>query len=954
MGPRLRSLLVRGVVPAAIGVLAAAASAQSVHEIVPGGDTVTGSIDSGTDLDRIPFRLVESSKVTISVKAVRGSLLLPQVTVLGTDRQPDPLFNAVLLTSKKGNSVSAKKVVVDETGLRWIEIRGLNGTTGGWTLSFKVVLPKKGLGKITAAEAGPVDFPFVAPGNVTASLKVSAARGVLPPVFTSLRDPVGAIVPVDEILPGLKGFTAPFTYIGLAGRHTLRVEAAGPGGLVFLGKWKLVKPFKRTLVESQVITDPVASDLSPDNGDTSQAFTVTVVADFLEPGAKVVFRKPPTVVTIQGAAITLSPGQASFLLNVAPFQAGQYDVDVENPDGGKDSLPKAFTVINAVARPTSITPSSGFDNQVLTASIGGTLIHSQSTVSLQRDAETIPGTNQSGAGTLLQVDFDLRDRTQGLWDLVVVNPDAEPAVLDDVFEIVNSPPTLTLITPTNDLNGSPTTCSLIGTDIDAPPTALLRRAGQADVPGTSLVRNSSLQVTCSFDMTGKPLGPWDVVLTNPDGQSATLPGAFRVGGVVSAGTGALDFQGIAHAPVSVAWNQTGGEFLAAWVEQSGGSWQVLLQRLEADGTPIGNPVSVPTSADSVPKRDAWVAWDATHDECLVTWSEIGSLPSSLATSHPSYTYINSGVYDLYARAFNASTLSPIAAPKVITDNTLFQSWYMDEFHNFRSRAVWNPSAGNWFVTWVQEWNKSLDDYDVLARTYDPRSAATPLGGIVGIAFTPYHEGDLHPTWDPVRSRVLVVYNQRISQASVMDLRIGVASSGSIVVSDSSASLADPVITVDGESGRILLTWTRVPTSSGDKTLHGAALDGASITTVLGSSVPIGSSSGEQHYYGVSAWNTSLDQALIAWTKQDSGGGLSVRVRRATMSQASGLSLIGSEAEASGGTGDEGLAAAIATDAGADVSVFWAVGISLDASLAYTGAVIDGQYGCDETWLVRYD
>ncbi|HEU4395646.1 MAG TPA: hypothetical protein VFS92_08780, partial [Planctomycetota bacterium] len=355
------------------------------------------------------------------------------------------------------------------------------------------------------------------------------------------------------------------------------------------------------------------------------------------------------------------------------------------------------------------------------------------------------------------------------------------------------------------------------------------------------------------------------------------------------------------------------------------------------------------------KRDAWVAWNATHNECLVTWSEIGSLPSGLATSHPSYGYINSGVYDLYARPFSASTLSPTASPKVITDNTLFQSWYMDEFHNFRSRAVWNPTAGSWYVSWMQEWNKSVDDYDVLARTYDPRAAAaSQLGTIIGIAFTPYHEGDLHPTWDPVRSRVLVVYNQRVNQTSVMDLRIGAGSTGSIVVSDSSASLADPVITVDGESGRILLTWTRVPTSGTDTSLHGAALDGASITTVLGSSVPIGLSSGEKHYYGVSAWNTSLDQALIAWTKQDSGGGLSVRVRRATMSQSSGLALVGSEAEASGGSGDEGLATAVATDAGADVSLFWAVGLSLDSSFAYTGAVIAGQYGCDELWLQRYD
>jgi len=82
--------------------------------------------------------------------------------------------------------------------------------------------------------------------------------------------------------------------------------------------------------------------------------------------------------------------------------------------------------------------------------------------------------------------------------------------------------------------------------------------------------------------------------------------------------------------------------------------------------------------------------------------------------------------------------------------------------------------------------------------------------------------------------------------------------------------------------------------------------------------------------------------------------MSVRVRRASMSAAGGLSLLGSGAEASGGSGDEGLATAVATDGGADTAVFWGESILFNGSLGYTGAVANGQFGCYDLWLQRYD
>jgi hypothetical protein len=53
-------------------------------------------------------------------------------------------------------------------------------------------------------------------------------------------------------------------------------------------------------------------------------------------------------------------------------------------------------------------------------------------------------------------------------------------------------------------------------------------SGQADINATGISIVSSTKITCSFNLNGKPAGAWDVVVTNPDGQSAILPGGFTV------------------------------------------------------------------------------------------------------------------------------------------------------------------------------------------------------------------------------------------------------------------------------------------------------------------------------------------------------------------------------------------------------------------------------------------
>ncbi len=89
--------------------------------------------------------------------------------------------------------------------------------------------------------------------------------------------------------------------------------------------------------------------------------------------------------------------------------------------------------------------------------------------------------------------------------------------------------TLTSITPTsgND-NGTVHITNLAGSNFQAGATVKLTRSGQSDINATNVVVVSSSQITCDFDLTGAAAGQWNVVVTNPDSQSGTLPNGFTV------------------------------------------------------------------------------------------------------------------------------------------------------------------------------------------------------------------------------------------------------------------------------------------------------------------------------------------------------------------------------------------------------------------------------------------
>lgn len=930
MGPRLWGLAGG----ALLLLVAPAALAQSVHEIQAGGDTVTGTISDAADVDRVPFRLPKGAVVTLSVKADKGGLLHPAVVLLGTDREPDTAAAAAFVTASKGNAVTLKSFAVASSGLRWLEIRGADGTTGNWTLAMKVKLPKKAAGTGTTA-GGAGAFPFVNPGGATATLAVSAGKGSAAlPEFQRLENPDGAPVLADLVNPTTKGFVIAGILLGPSGDWTLRFTTDADGTFVAKASFKIPKPFKRTLVESQVITDPVLVAVDPSSADIAQTLTVTLEVDFAEPGAIVTFRRSPTVVTLTGTQLVHGPGTIASLLIVGSFVKGSYGVDVVNADGGKDSLENAFTVNNAPARPTAVIPTWGHDDEEVTLTITGTFLLSGATARLVRGAETIPGTGLGGSSSLLTGQFDLRGRTQGLWDLEVTNPDTTAATLSSAFEIRNAPPGVTAFSPGSDRSGSAFTGVVTGAEFEATPTALLRRTGEADIAASSVTFVNGSLVRADFDTTGADPGARDLVVTNPDGQAGTLAEAFWVGGVagppVTSFTRSFDMDG----PPALVWNPSRNEFAVAWVETYSGNYDVYVRRLDAQGRPVGAVASVSPSASSVSKRDVALAWNSTSDEYLVAWSEYVSSP---------------GYHQVFVRRVASTDLTFPAAPAQVSDHTLVSGWYIDNFHNYRPTVAWNPSQTRWEVAWMQEWSASGDDYDVLLRSWSPGSGA--LGGPVAIAISPYHEGDPCAAWDSAGGQLIVAYAGEAVSSGPMEIYVGTGTSGTRIVSSTGSNLVDPRVAVDPTNRRLLLTWTVLP-NSGNRTVQAVMGDATSVGTAIGTPATVGET-GDDDFLARPLYSASLGEGTIAWTRLASGPSLAVMGRRVDTSGTSGLSFLESEKEISGGSGDEACPAVASKEVAKETAFFWLKGLTLSSTGSYSWSVVPGVYRGKDLLVQRF-
>ena len=290
------------------------------------------------------------------------------------------------------------------------------------------------------------------------------------------------------------------------------------------------------LVDAFTVVNPVPVLLSiaPDtgkNGAVIGAFELTGTG--FSPGASVALRRTgETPIGAVGSPVVLNPTKIQCMFNLTGASVGAWDVVVTNADLQNSTLPGGFFITYPAApQVLGITPSSGVNTGMATiSSLTGTGFEKGASVLLMKANEaTITGMNTTVISPAeIACDLNLAGAAEGLWDVMVINNDGQSGVYKGAFQVRFPAPQITGILPSSGLNNGKVFISdLSGAYFRSPATVKLTCPGEADIPAANVTVVNSSKITCDFDLAGKNVTAWNLVVTNPDGQNATSPNLFR-------------------------------------------------------------------------------------------------------------------------------------------------------------------------------------------------------------------------------------------------------------------------------------------------------------------------------------------------------------------------------------------------------------------------------------------
>jgi hypothetical protein len=304
----------------------------------------------------------------------------------------------------------------------------------------------------------------------------------------------------------------------------------------------------------------------------ASAGDVTITGTGFQPGARAFFSNPGVIVnSMTYVSATELTANVSIAAGATPAAV---DVSVSNPDGTAGIGTGIFTIApgatvtaTSPATPptvTGATPGSGDQGATsLQLTIAGTGFALGARASFSNPGITVNATTFVDSSHLAATISIAPNAAPGAGNVTVSNPDGSAASDQGIFTVDTAPtvtapspaapPTVTGATPgSGDQGASNLRVTIAGTGFASGAQASFSNPG-ITVNATTFVDSSHLTATISIAPTAA-LGAGTVTVSNPDGTSATGPGAFTVGPApaVTGATPAAGGQGTASLQVTIA------------------------------------------------------------------------------------------------------------------------------------------------------------------------------------------------------------------------------------------------------------------------------------------------------------------------------------------------------------------------------------------------------------------
>jgi hypothetical protein len=251
------------------------------------------------------------------------------------------------------------------------------------------------------------------------------------------------------------------------------------------------------------------SSLIPPTGSSLGGTFITISGSGFASGSTVKIGGVPAtnVVFVSSTTLTAVTG---------PHTPGFADVLVANTNGISGTLTNGFNYVAApLPQVTSILPPSGSSLGGTFVTITGASFAAGATVKIGGSSATNVSFVNSGMLTATS-----GAHAAGLVDVQVINSDSQAGTLSNAFTYdAAAPPTVTSIVPASGstLGGTPVTINGTGFGNGASVTI-----GGQPAANVSVVNSTTILATTG----ARPAGMVDVVINNPDTQTATLPNAF--------------------------------------------------------------------------------------------------------------------------------------------------------------------------------------------------------------------------------------------------------------------------------------------------------------------------------------------------------------------------------------------------------------------------------------------
>lgn len=262
---------------------------------------------------------------------------------------------------------------------------------------------------------------------------------------------------------------------------------------------------------------------------------------------------------------------------------------------------------------------------------------------LSFDPGTIP------PGTVKDVVFGLRNGTTASTSIMMrvtgrdkaylININATglvTATLVTATVSTSTAPTASAINPTTGSNTAPLAItSITGTNFVSGATVRLTRAGQSDIVGTGFSFSGPTSLTGgAFDLTGVQSGTWNVVVTNPDLQSATCNACLTVTFPDSAPTVTDVTPDSSDQGVTVTTTITGTGFISGASVAFSGTGIAVNSTVFNNATQLTANITIAPGA-TVSARNVTVTNPDTQTGVCSACFTVGAAPPTVVSSNPS-------------------------------------------------------------------------------------------------------------------------------------------------------------------------------------------------------------------------------------------------------------------------------------------------------------------------------